>query len=241
MSFLFSLSDPVASYLERYPDAPAVLARLGIDPVQDLDRPIGDAPVSEHQLDLLAVELHASRWHEDEDWTSADLEDLVLHISDAHHVYLASELPRLMRLTRRLANEDQSDRLDARMRTLAQQLQAHIEREEAELFPACRSVAIASYGAALPNGKRLRLSANDLQIGHEDIERELPLLLALVDGGTPDPIPGLREALRTGLAALADDLQQHHYEEEDCLIPAVMHCEEVLSRPVLRSDRGSPP
>ena len=240
MSFTFSLSDTVAAYLERFPEAPGALKRLHIDPIRDLSRSMANCGIGEQNLDDLAACLQASRWHEDEDWTTANLEDLVLHISSAHHTYLTSELPRLLRLTRRLeADGAVTNGLDARLRSLSNRLLAHLEREESELFPVCRALGLASHGAALPNSRLLRLGTNDLEVGHEDIERELPLLLALTAECTDHkPLPGLCQALRLGLEALKTDLLQHHYEEEDCLIPAALHWQEVLSRPVLRKDSG---
>jgi len=243
VSFAFSLSDTVATYLERFPDAPGALQRLQVDPIRDVARSMGSCGIDEQQLDHLAVCLQSPRWHEDEDWTTADLEDLVLHISSAHHTYLTSELPRLLRLTRRLEADGAGvGGLDARLRSLSTRLLAHLEREESELFPACRALVLSSHGAALPDSRRLRLSTNDLEIGHEDIERELPLLLSLTAECTDGQAPsGLCQALRLGLEALKNDLQQHHYEEEDCLIPAVLHWQDVLRRPVLRKDSGQSP
>jgi iron-sulfur cluster repair protein YtfE (RIC family) len=244
MSFCFSASDPVAAYLDRFSDAPAVLATLGIDHRHDPDRPIGDGMAGEERLDRLAMQLRVERWAEDDDWTSADLEDLVAHLTAVHHRYLTSELPRLQRLARRLAASGNGDAavLDASLMRFSAAILAHLEREEAGVFPACRAIARAANGAPLPDGQRLRLDVHDLETGHERFERDLPALRSLARGLEDDLLlPGVRQALVSGLDALADDLRQHHYEEMECLLPAALHCQELLSRPVRRQPDGAAP
>lgn len=239
--FSFSANDTIASFLERFPEVHAVLARLGVETVQDLERPMGGILDEEH-LDRLALEVCVPRWEETEDWTSADLESLVLHLVGTHHLYLTSEVPRLLRLTKRLANrasEPVTCELDTRMRAFAEHLGQHLAHEERDLFPDCRGLAMASHGAKVPDGRRLRLSAYELESGHEDMTRELSMLITLATAGCDDPtMAGVQRTLLTGLNALEADLIQHHYEEEDCLIPAALHCQEVRSRPVRRHEES---
>jgi regulator of cell morphogenesis and NO signaling len=239
MQFTFSAHDPVAAFLERFVEAPDVLRGLGVDPLRDLECPVA---IDEDGLDRLALRLRVLRWNEDEDWTSADLEDLIQHIVATHHTYLSSELPRLCRLARRLAviGGSEAAELEARLGSISDHLSVHLHREENILFPVCRALARNSCGATLPDEGVLHSQVHDLEVGHEHSERELLALIALTRRIDDDyRLPGIREALISDLASLTEDLRQHHHEEEDCLLPAALHYQVVLSRP-LRNIVGHP-
>ena len=239
--FSFSDVDTVADLLMHYPDLSALLISDGIDTVGSGNDSLADCYARsgwhpDTVLDRLALVARKPSWQEDEDWSQVGLQDLVDHIVARHHAYLAGELPRLVRLARAIAARDpDAVELHRRLDAYAANVAAHLEREEARLFPVCVELEHAAAHGVVPASGALRLAVDDLETSHQTQADELPMLAALLDrlidagGSTP-----LRAALRDGLAALADDQAEHHRKEEDYLLPAALHAQEVLSTGIYR-------
>ena len=234
--FTFSGGDTVADLLMHYPDLSAVLIGDGVDTVASGDDSLDDCCARsgwhpDEMLERLALVARKPSWQEDEDWSQVGLQDLVDHIVARHHGYLAGELPRLVRLAGAIAaRHPDAGELHRRLVGYAADVSAHLEREEAMLFPVCVELEHAAAHGVVPASGVLRVAVDDLETGHQTQADELPALSALLDQlADASGCAPFRAALRDGLDALADDLAEHHRKEEDYLLPAALHAQEVLS------------
>lgn len=239
--FAFGGGDTVGDLLMHYPDLSPPLIEAGIDPVRDRDATVADccARLGRDQTDLLerlALLARKPAWGDDEDWSQASLQDMVDHVVARHHAYLDGELPRLLRLAQAIAARCPGGAaLHARLAAFAAAIASHLRREEDTLFPACIELDHAAAHDHLPDGPLLRVAVQDLEDGHQFQLDELPAMLGLV-GSLPEAPCDLpfRAALIQGLLALADDLADHHRKEEEYLLPAALHAQEVLSTGIFR-------
>lgn len=161
-----------------------------------------------------------AREHE-QDWREASTADLCEHIVEAHHDRLRQELPRLSETVATVAfvHGDDEPTLKELARVfdgLARDLLEHVEREEEQLFPACRALEAGERPAA-PETLLAEL-ADD----HADVGETLVVLRDLAGGYRSEQARcGTHRALLDGLQELERDLHQHIHEENNLLFPRV--------------------
>ena len=164
------------------------------------------------------------------DYASMGLDDLVEHIVSTHHAYLLRELPRLEKMSKKVAkvHGDKDDRLgelEGVVRTLAEELGTHMMKEERVLFPIiCQlaqtdSLPDAHFGA-IANPIRA------MEADHEIAGNALESMQRLTDDYTPpDWACNTYRALLDGLHDLELDLHQHIHKENNILFPKALELE----------------
>lgn len=217
----------VGSLVLDHPALAPLLERLDLDFCCHGDVPLATA-CAEHGLDvattvrLLAAQA-ASPGNEGAhvfDARGATAAELCEHIVSSHHDRLRSELPRLEQTAATVVRVHGSDdprlaRLAATLDRLATDVLAHVEREEAQLFPCC--VAVEA-GGAIDEGALLE----ELEHDHADVGDALRELHVLGDAYAPETARcGTHRSLLAGLAELERDLHLHIHEENNVLFPRV--------------------
>jgi len=197
------------------PGATAIFRRHGLDfccggdaLLQDAVREPG-ASLEQIVAELKALDASAAR-----DYPRA-APALIDHILARYHETHRRELPELIRLAEKVervhaAHPDAPIGLCDALRRMSDELEAHMMKEEAVLFPMMRLGARP--GLAHPIA-RMRLE-------HNDHGEHLRAVEQLYRGGTlPADACGSWRALYAGVRKLADDLMQHIHLENNVLFP----------------------
>lgn len=169
------------------------------------------------------------------DWQTAPLDELVSHIVETHHAYLKLNLPVLeARIQKVVAVHGARDprklpRLAQVFAALRRELEMHLQKEEAILFP-----SIMQYGRAesrnlpmppVPFGSianPIRAMENE----HTDAGGALEEIRALTSDYTPpDYACATVRALYDGLQAIEKDLHIHIHLENNILFPRAIALE----------------
>ncbi len=236
----FAADDPVAVYLDSFPDLAAWLQAAGYPSPAQMVTWQEITPRPEALLTAIATALCRPHWQETTDWTQESLTDLVHHLIDVHHAYLRTELPRLSHLWASLAH-DHADLIadHEHFAAFAAALLTHLDQEEHELFPLCLAIDQTRFGLALPPSDQLRAKLHHFDSDHLDGKAELDALLQLLPrlGSLDDP---RARALLNGLHALASDLCVHAEEETTILIPGVTHLHDMLDTRLIRRRANRP-
>jgi regulator of cell morphogenesis and NO signaling len=216
----------VASLVLDRPDLAEVLGRLDLDFCCQGGRTLA-AACAERDLDvetvvrvLEAVDAPGPADHAF-DPRQASTAGLCDHIVAAHHDPLRLELPRLEETAATVVRVHGQD--DPRLATLASELHdltdelvAHVDREEAQLFPAC---VAAEADAGTADGDAL---LDELEDDHADVGDALRRVRALADDYRLETARcGTHRLLLEKLAALERDLHVHIHEENNVLFPRV--------------------
>lgn len=140
---------------------------------------------------------------------------LVDHILERYHETHRRELPELIRLAEKVervhANHPEAPLgLADALGLMARELETHMMKEEAVLFPMMRLGPHPSIAHPIA---RMRLEHDD----HGERLREIERLYRA--GAVPDGACGSWRALYAGVKKLADDLMQHIHLENNVLFP----------------------
>lgn len=204
-----------------------VFEKYGIDYCCGGKRPLDEAcrlkGISSTLLrDELAAALETATTPET-DWTQAPLGQLIDHIVDTHHAYLRRELPAIQaRLDKvyRVYNQRFGPTLIGLPEAFAElraELEPHLVKEEAILFPAIRALDGAQRSSAIGNPIQV------MEAEHEHAGRALESIRAITNGySVPDHACNTYRALIIGLADLEKDLHLHIHLENNVLFPRAM-------------------
>jgi regulator of cell morphogenesis and NO signaling len=182
-------------------------AVVGADPSEVLDA-----------LDRLGAEPQPA-------WISMGVAELVDHIERTHHAYLHDELPRLVALAQKVSavhggSHPELMDLLADIAELRDDLEPHLAKEEAVLFPILRQLDEAGpTAAALAPSRPIAVMIAEHEVTGALLER----IRARTDGFTvpPDACTSYRQ-LYLGLADLEADTHLHVHKENNVLFPAVL-------------------
>ena len=171
----------------------------------------------------------------DRDWQRAPLDELVSHIVETHHVYLKVELPALEARIKKVVavhgprDPERLSRLATVFAGLRQELEMHLHKEEAILFP-----FIVQYGRAelrnqptppVPFGS-IRNPIAAMEHEHADAGDGLQEMRDLTDGYNPPAYAcSTVRALYEGLKAVETDLHIHIHLENNILFPRAIALE----------------
>lgn len=157
------------------------------------------------------------------DWSTATDTELVDHILRRYHAVHREQLPELTRLARRV-EQVHGDRQDCphglanHLQRMAQELESHMHKEEAVLFPLI----------ARGQGSMAGMPINVMRMEHDSHGAELRRLEELTNHITPprDACTTWR-ALYLGLRTFREDLMAHIHTENNILFerfaPAKVH------------------
>ena len=208
-----SLADrTVVELAATLPGATGVFRRFRFDFCCMLDQKLATVAAS-HDTEVVVVEAALEALPSPADATQPHkLEPLIGHILARYHMVHRQELPELARLAEEVERRHQGHPdvpfgLAGVLDELAQVLDNHMGKEEAELFPRLRRIEPGSGSALL-----------ELRLEHARLEAYLCCIETLTAGHQPpaDASETWRR-LYAGTAKLVDDLIRHRYLESDSL------------------------
>jgi len=205
------------------------------------NRPLA-AACAEKGLDLQTVltALAAATGANDgaaKDFSKATLTELIRHIVETHHAYVRDELPRLLSMAEKVARKHgpvhpEFTQVERQLQQLAGELTAHLEKEEAILFPyivameASRTNAGSAPHACFGTvGSPIQMMINE----HEAAGALLENMRTSTQGFTPpsDACPTLVGLLH-GVDAFEKDLHRHVHLENNLLFPQAIALESEM-------------
>lgn len=213
----------------------AALKRYGIDFCCGGGLPLADAcarkgvDVAEVVAAVEAESAHASdgALPRVDSWPLALLIDYIVH---EHHGYVREHVPALRAFTQKVARVHGPERpalhaIAATFDALADELEAHMEAEETEVFPLIRAVA-----GGTADADTLARLVDAMEHDHEAAGTALRELRRLSgDYALPDPACATYRAAFVGLEAFEDDLHRHVHLENNVLFPRALAAAEALA------------
>jgi len=160
----------------------------------------------------------------------APVRAVVDHIETVHHGFLRREFPRAAALLDEAILDHPDDvrlvELCAAFTELRDEMEPHLEMEEAILFPICRDLANAFSWPSFHVGPVTKPIAL-LQHDHDHAD-QLLLSMSEITDTYPGPLDaGVQETFMV-LRAIEDDLRQHLREENEALFPSTLRLAEEL-------------
>ena len=233
------LNQTVREIAIEHPATVRAFESLGIDYCCGGKRTLREAceragvPV-ESALDRLAqVEERTSS--EAADWAGASAQELIRHIVGRHHSYVRSESPRLETMFEKVVSRHGQDHPElASIRdlfgALAQELFAHMLKEEHVLFPYIEQTeAAVAHGGTPPCAAfgSVAMPISRMLADHDDAGELLAKMRVLSSGyRAPDSACPTYRALYHGLEEFEQDLHQHVHLENNLLFPRALHMEQ---------------
>lgn len=181
---------------------------------------------------LRQLDCHAST---SASFVDTGLTELVDNIESTHHKYLKEELPRLEKLSDKVAKvhgarAPQMVELAYLLRNLKEELVQHTLKEEMVLFPYIRRLDSDTNKVIRP--PQFGAVANPIrcmEAEHDDAGKALVKIRQLTDDYTaPDDACASWVALLSGLESLDKDLRIHIHKENSILFPKAISLEERL-------------
>jgi len=224
------------------PSATRVFEKLGIDYCCGGNRSLGEAcRTANVKIDQVLESLEtagqaalASR--EERDWQSEPIAALIAHIQQTHHSYTRQEITRLGPLFDKVCSvhgKNHPELLQIRdtFQALAQELSAHLMKEEMVLFPyICRMEAAAAENQPLaraPFGS-LQNPVSMMEHEHDSAGNALRAMKQASDGYTAPPNACVSyQTLYKALAKFEADLHRHIHLENNILFPRAVAMEKA--------------
>ena len=201
-------------------------ASAGIEP-SDVLRALGEAAGPQTRAENLG------------DWQTAPLSELINHILETHHVFTWQELTRLDALLTRVCDAHgerhaELARLQNLFKSLAQDLTAHMTKEERVLFPyVVRMEEAVGRGEPVPPPPfmTVRNPVRVMSLEHDNAGALLTEMRRTSSNyeAPPDACASYR-TLYQALAEFEEDLHRHIFLENSVLFPRAVKMEAELLR-----------
>jgi len=168
------------------------------------------------------------------DWSASSLETLILHIEQTHHEYVRREVPRLLAILEKVeqvhgANHPEVGEARGYFQELAQELSAHMMKEEEVLFPyVVRMERAVSAGKAAPMAffGSVRNPIGSMVHEHETAGGLLAEIRRVCqDFKVPEDVCTTYRAMYQGLEEFEQDLHRHVHLENNILFPRTQQME----------------
>jgi regulator of cell morphogenesis and NO signaling len=222
----------VADIAAALPFSIPVFQRTGIDFCCGGDKPLAVACEEQGLVyDEVAAAITAAgaeRPGGERDWARETLASLADHIEERYHEPLFDELPRLQQMAARVRQAHAAkapalvERLEAVLSELASDLEAHMQKEEAVLFPAIRALE----AAALRGEAAAPPLAAPIHVMEREHDRAGALLAELrtvtADYVAPEWACRTFRGLYHGLETLERDMHVHVHLENNVLFPRAL-------------------
>ena len=160
-------------------------------------------------------------------WSDKTLTELIDNIESKHHEYLKRELPRLEKLSQKVAKVHGEKapplvELAYIFRNLKDEIERHTFKEEMVLFPYIRSLEAGQIDSA-PHFGTVANPIRCMESEHEDAGQALAKIRQLTDDFVA-PINACAswKALTAGLKAFDEDLRIHIHKENSILFPKAL-------------------
>lgn len=145
----------------------------------------------------------------------AETSTLIEHIVENYHAAHRREMPELVALARMVEELHGTDPaaphgLAAALEVMVDELEAHMQREEQQIFPALVEGQIAAVAAPIAG----------IRDDHQEQEQALAKIAAITHGfRLPVDACGPWKRLYAGTRKLVEDLDEHFYLESEVLFP----------------------
>ncbi|MDX2359353.1 MAG: iron-sulfur cluster repair di-iron protein [Crocinitomicaceae bacterium] len=172
----------------------------------------------------------------EEDYESWELDMLVDHIVGVHHVYVKKSNPTIKEFVNRVKmvhgmHKPNVTEISDRFDDLAQELDMHMHKEEAILFPYIKQMVAAKKAGttlAAPFGT-VENPINMMLMEHDSAGNELEIIQKLTEDYTPPKGACATHKVSYGqLKEYADDLMRHIHLENNILFPKALELEKEL-------------
>lgn len=161
-----------------------------------------------------------------EEWKDRSAAEAIDFLKSTHHIFVRKQIPAIGELIRECRGQcnNREGKAGALLRffeSLADELLAHLEKEERELFPAIRSL-LAGDSSVL-----VRATVRELEMQHSKMmgeglmEKQWPVLTALL----PDEACDRAREIRLKLEIFQEDLARHIEFENQVLFPKALELE----------------
>jgi regulator of cell morphogenesis and NO signaling len=228
----------VGEIVAERPSRSRVFEGLGIDYCCGGHRPLdaacrGQGVATEQVLDSLAAHDASTAGSEERDWRLAPTAELIDHILETHHAYLAAEMPRLAGLAEKVAKahgprHPYVHELKDVYASLRDELESHMAKEEQILFPMIRQMDAGASAPAFHCGS-VQGPIRQMEFEHDSAAVALGRMRELTSGYTPpEDACNTFRALLDGLAGFEADLHAHIHKENNILFPRVAETEGAL-------------
>lgn len=218
--------------------AARILEHHGLDYCCGGKRPFDEACIAKHldpEAVLLEIEQAKQTDSQERDWQVEPLDELVKHIVETHHQYLRLELPALDKRLEKVhevhdaRDPERLSRMVVVFRSLREEIELHLRKEEEILFPYIERYARATSEDSPVPAAPFGSIANPIAMmeqEHGDAGDALSELRALTnDYQLPPYACSTVRALYEGLEALEADLHVHIHLENNILFPRAIAIE----------------
>jgi regulator of cell morphogenesis and NO signaling len=235
-SMTITATKTVRELAVEVPNATRVFEKLGIDYCCGGHRPLEEACASvnvpiDDVLRALEQSVGSTAAVTAPNWNTTPLGELVDHIIDKHHTYIKSEVPRLQTLIAKVGgahgkNHPELEQVEVAFSELANELVAHLMKEEQILFPYVKQMASSScpgpscFGA-VQNPIRV------MMVEHDDAGKKLREMRRITsDYSIPADACTSYASLFRALVEFEQDLHQHIHLENNILFPRAVAMEQ---------------
>jgi regulator of cell morphogenesis and NO signaling len=235
-TMMITSTSTVRELAVEIPHAARVFEKLGIDYCCGGHKPLQEACATANvSLDrvLLALQQGVDTTAPDHarDWSTAPVGELIDHIVTKHHAYVKSEIPRLQALIAKVVgvhgyNHPELADVQSLFAELADELAAHLMKEEQVLFPYMKQMASSgkpgtSCFGTVQNPIRMMMFEHDNAGGKLREMRQ-----ATNDYALPADACFSYGTLFGALADFEQDLHQHIHLENNILFPRAVALEQ---------------
>jgi regulator of cell morphogenesis and NO signaling len=235
------LDRPLGDLVMEHSQAAAIFERFGLDYCchghQTLAEAAQERGVTVDEVLNALASLGGPPVETSQAFGSADLDSVTRHIVDHHHHYVRETTPTITRWLDKLVlrhgtRHPELAEVRATFERIAEELMAHMAKEENILFPFIDAMAVARRaGERLPSGP-FGTVLNPVRVMEEDhqLVGELLTRLRALTGGFAAPPDGCRTftLCYAELARYAADLHRHIHLENHVLFPRALDLERAL-------------
>lgn len=170
----------------------------------------------------------------DRDWQKASLAELAKHIVSKHHEYVRQEIQRLIPLSAKVAgvhgkNHPELEKIQSSFQALADELSAHLMKEERMLFPYIEQLELAANSGSHPAASPFGTVKNPVRMMMMEHDSAGELLRKMREVSKNYTLPADAcmsfQMLYRALEEFEADLHQHIHLENNILFPRVIELE----------------
>ncbi len=170
----------------------------------------------------------------DRDWQKATLAELAKHIVAKHHEYVRQEIQRLIPLSAKVAgvhgeNHPELETIQSSFRALAEELTAHLMKEERMLFPYIERLELAASSGSHPAASPFGTVKNPVRMMMMEHDSAGELLRTMREVSKNYALPADAcmsfQMLYRALEEFEADLHQHIHLENNILFPRAVELE----------------
>jgi regulator of cell morphogenesis and NO signaling len=229
-------SKTVRELASATPGAARVFEKFGIDYCCGGERSLAQA-CSAAKISVLEVAEALKKPQPqggDRDWQKASLAELGKHIVAKHHEYVRQEIRRLIPLSDKVVgvhgkNHPELDKIQSSFHALAEDLTAHLMKEERMLFPYIEQLELVADSGARPTASPFGTVKNPIRMMMMEHDSAEELLRTMREVSKNYNLPADAcmsfQMLYCALEEFEADLRQHIHLENNILFPRAVELE----------------